>query len=308
MSLQDIRYSNFFVAGISTCFATVFTNPLEVVKIRLQLQGELIKIDPNKRIYRGFFHGLFRIGCDEGVKALQKGLGPALGLKFCQNSIRLGIFDTATTFGWTKSSEGHMSVWRGYLWGAFGGSIGSCLGSPFYLVKTHMQSYSDAKEAVGFQRKHDGMISAFKKIYKARGIRGLYRGASANIPRAGLGNGAQLATYEPLKDYMKRSGWSFSNSTVNSFICSCIAGTTMAIAVNPPDVILTRLYNQPLDDAGRGKYYSGVCDCFVKIVKTEGVSGLYKGFWPAYIRQAPHSILVLLFYDEAKKLRDKFFP
>lgn len=204
-----------------------------------------------------------------------------------------------------------MSVWRGYLWGAFGGSIGSCLGSPFYLVKTHMQSYSDAKVAVGFQRKHDGMISAFKKIYRARGIRGLYRGASANIPRAGLGdrtlplvvfqkllqfciglgNGAQLATYEPLKDYMKRNGLSFSNSTVNSFICSCIAGTTMAIAVNPPDVILTRLYNQPLDDAGRGKYYSGVYDCFIKIVKTEGFSGLYKGFWPAYIRQAPHSIL-----------------
>ncbi|XP_037034402.1 solute carrier family 25 member 35-like [Bradysia coprophila] len=301
MSLQDIRYSNFFVAGISTCFATVFTNPLEVVKIRLQLQGELIKIDSNKRIYRGFFHGLYRIGCDEGVKALQKGLGPALRLKFCQNSIRLGIFDTATTFGWTKSSEGHMSVWRGYLWGAFGGSIGSCLGSPFYLIKTHMQSYSNAKVAVGFQRKHDGIISAFK-----RAIRTLVTHRNAIVFLV-LGNGAQLATYEPLKDYMKRSGWSFSNSTVNSFICSCIAGTTMAIAVNPPDVILTRLYNQPLDDVGRGKYYSGVYDCFIKIVKSEGVSGLYKGFWPAYIRQAPHSILVLLFYDEAKKLRDTFF-
>lgn len=30
MSLQDIRYSNFVVAAISTCGATVFTNPLEV--------------------------------------------------------------------------------------------------------------------------------------------------------------------------------------------------------------------------------------------------------------------------------------
>lgn len=32
MSLQDIRYSNFVVAAISTCGATCFTNPLEVIK------------------------------------------------------------------------------------------------------------------------------------------------------------------------------------------------------------------------------------------------------------------------------------
>lgn len=30
MSFKDIRFSNYPVAGISTCFATVFTNPLEV--------------------------------------------------------------------------------------------------------------------------------------------------------------------------------------------------------------------------------------------------------------------------------------
>lgn len=39
-----------------------------------------------------------------------------------------------------------------------------------------MQSYADTKVAVGFQRKHEGMMSAFKKIYAIRGIRGLYRG------------------------------------------------------------------------------------------------------------------------------------
>lgn len=79
----------------------------------------------------------------------------------------------------------------------------------------------------------------------------------------------------------------------------------MAIAITPPDIILTRLYNQPLDDAGKGKYYKGAYDCFCKIVKIEGLSGLYKGFWPNYLRMAPHSTLVLLFYDEAKAARDR---
>lgn len=177
-----------------------------------------------------------------------------------------------------------MSFWRGYFWGGLSGSMGSCLGSPFFLVKTHMQSYADAKVAVGFQRKHRGLMAAFKKIYSVRGFRGLYRGVIGNIPRAALGSGAQLATFEPLKDYMKRNNLSFSNATVNTFVCSTIAGSTMAVAITPPDVILTRLYNQPLDDHGKGKFYSGVYDCLVKIVKTEGLSGLYKGFWPSYLR------------------------
>lgn len=81
----------------------------------------------------------------------------------------------------------------------------------------------------------------------------------------------------------------------------------MSFAITPPDVILTRLYNQPLDDHGRGKYYSGVTDCFLKILKTEGVAGFYKGFWPNYLRIAPHSTVVLLFYDEAKAYRDRHF-
>lgn len=128
-----------------------------------------------------------------------------------------------------------------------------------------------------------------------------------NIPRAALGSGAQLATFGPLKEYMQRNNLNFSNAILNSFVCSTIAGTAMAITITPPDVILTRLYNQPLDDMGRGKYYNGFVDCLIKIVKTEGASALYKGFWPSYLRVAPHSTLVLVFYDEAKSMRDQYF-
>lgn len=169
-----------------------------------------------------------------------------------------------------------------------------------------MQSYAKSDIAVGFQRNHDGVVQAFKKIYKVRGVRGLYRGVIGNIPRAALGSGAQLATFEPTKEFLKRNNWSFKSAVANSFICALLAGTTMAVAITPPDIILTRLYNQPLDDAGKGKYYSGVIDCFWKVLRTEGFLGLYKGFWPTYLRLAPHSTIVLLCYDQAKDLRDEY--
>ena len=219
---------------------------------------------------------------------------------------RLGIYDTAVALGWTKTRQGNQSFWLSYFWGGLGGCAGSCAGSPFFLVKTHLQPYTKSEIAVGYQRNHDGMIHAFRKIYTARGIRGLYRGVIGNIPRAALGSGAQLATFGPTKDFLHRHNLSFQSSIVNSFVCGAFAGSTMAVAITPPDIILTRLYNQPLDEQGRGKYYNGVIDCFWKVLKTEGVQGLYKGFWPNYFRIAPHSTLVLLFYDEAKLLRDKY--
>lgn len=60
----------------------------QVVKTRLQLQGELKKLDPNLKIYRGVVHGLYQVGRYDGVKALQKGLVPAFGFQFCLNSVR----------------------------------------------------------------------------------------------------------------------------------------------------------------------------------------------------------------------------
>lgn len=112
MSLQDVRFSNYLVAGCSSIGPTIVTNPLEVwfacdmfeifvvtynscaniilkvIKTRLQLQGELKKLDPNAKVYRGVLHGLYQVGRYDGIKALQKGLAPAFGFQFCLNSIR----------------------------------------------------------------------------------------------------------------------------------------------------------------------------------------------------------------------------
>ncbi len=47
----------------------------------------------------------------------------------------------------------------------------------------------------------------------------------------------------------------------------------MAITVTPFDMVRTRLMNQPKD----AKIYSGMINCFGKIVSSEGPMALYKG-------------------------------
>ncbi|KPP56661.1 hypothetical protein Z043_125704, partial [Scleropages formosus] len=64
-----------------------------------------------------------------------------------------------------------------------------------------------------------------------------------------------------------------------SFVSGCIAGSTAAVAVNPVDVIKTRL--QSLTRGTHEDTYSGVTDCIRKILRHEGPTAFLKG---AYCR------------------------
>uniref|UniRef100_A0A182JY08 Mitochondrial oxaloacetate carrier protein n=1 Tax=Anopheles christyi TaxID=43041 RepID=A0A182JY08_9DIPT len=292
--------TDFLLGGVGSMAATLITNPLEVVKTRMQLQGELAAKGTYHKPYRSVVDAFITIAKKDGYAALQKGLAPSLCFQFILNSCRLGIYNTANDHGWTKQGNGNQSILKSAFWGATGGFVGSALASPFFMAK--------AEIAVGYQHQHTGMISAIKDIFKKHGIQGLYRGVAVTMPRALLGSGGQLAAFGYTKDLLVRYPIiSEQSDTFVSTVAGAVGGTVMAITMTPPDVIATRLYNQGIDAKGKGIYYNGVVDCFVKILKSEGVAGLYKGFWPHYMRIGPHATLVLLFFDELKSIRRKYY-
>ncbi|EAA09475.3 AGAP005239-PA [Anopheles gambiae str. PEST] len=300
--------TDFLLGGVGSMAATLITNPLEVVKTRMQLQGELAAKGTYHKPYRSVVDAFITIAKNDGYAALQKGLAPSLCFQFILNSCRYGIYNTANEHGWTKQSNGNQSILKSAFWGAAGGFVGSALASPFFMLRTHLQSQAKAEIAVGYQHQHSGMISAMKDIFRKHGVQGLYRGVAVTMPRALLGSGGQLAAFGYTKDFLVRHPVSAQQSdTFVSTVAGAVGGTVMAITMTPPDVIATRLYNQGVDAKGRGIYYNGVVDCFVKILKAEGVAGLYKGFWPHYMRIGPHATLVLLFFDELKTMRRKYY-
>ncbi|XP_035911605.1 solute carrier family 25 member 35-like [Anopheles stephensi] len=300
--------TDFLLGGVGSMAATLITNPLEVVKTRMQLQGELAAKGTYHKPYRSVVDAFITIAKKDGYAALQKGLAPSLCFQFILNSCRLGIYNTANEHGWTKQRNGNQSILKSAFWGATGGFVGSALASPFFMLRTHLQSQAKAEIAVGYQHQHTGMISAMKDIFKKHGIQGLYRGVAVTMPRALLGSGGQLAAFGYTKDFLERRPIVAKQSeTFVSTVAGAVGGTVMAVTMTPPDVIATRLYNQGVDAGGRGIYYNGVVDCFIKILKAEGVAGLYKGFWPHYMRIGPHATLVLLFFDELKTMRRKYY-
>lgn len=80
-----------YLGGMATMTAALFTNPAEVVKIRMQLQGELQQAGTYQKPYKNALQAGVAIIRDEGLRGIQAGLVPALGYQgvhHCYPSVR----------------------------------------------------------------------------------------------------------------------------------------------------------------------------------------------------------------------------
>lgn len=300
--MEKANAVEFLLGGLATSGAGFFTNPLEVVKTRMQLQGELKAHGQYNVHYRNAAHAFLTIARNDGLSALQSGLVPALYYQFFMNGIRLGLYQVLINMGFTKNSQGETSIPRSIAAGALAGCVGSSFASPFYMVKTHLQAQAVKEIAVGFQHPHGSMSEGFRAIYSEHGMVGLWRGVSGAVARVTIGSGAQLATFSVAKEYVIKSKVFREDSWLNALAASMLSGVAVTFFMTPFDVVSTRLYNQPICGQGRGLLYTGIVDCFLKIIKTEGIWGLYKGWTVCYFRIGPHTTLSLVFWDEFRKL------
>jgi solute carrier family 25 protein 34/35 len=112
------------------------------------------------------------------------------------NGCRLGFYEPIRKAGTTLLFGSHnvQSLGVNMFAGASSGVIGAILGSPFFLVKTRLQSYSPFLP-VGEQWGYKGVTDGFRSVIKTEGGSGLFRGVGAAMIRTGFGSSVQLPTY-----------------------------------------------------------------------------------------------------------------
>ena len=261
---------------------------------RLQLQGELQSKKDAPRLYRGVFHGMSVVFRNEGMRGLLRGLNCAYIYQMTLNGCRLGFYEPIRTHlnslfltrsisnSQAAESKALQNLPINIFSGATSGILGAAAGSPFFLVKTRLQSFSPFLP-VGTQHKYNGAVDGMKKIYSAEGIKGLYRGVGPAMVRTGFGSSVQLPTYFFAKRRLvKHLGMEegpalhLMSSTASGFVVCCV--------MHPPDTVMSRMYNQT------GNLYSGAFDCLFRTVKTEGMLAVYKGFFAHLARILPHTV------------------
>ncbi|KAB0789996.1 hypothetical protein PPYR_12301 [Photinus pyralis] len=297
---------DFVIGALAASGAGFFTNPLDVLKTRMQLQGELRARGQHAVHYRNVFHAAIVVVKNDGILGLQKGLPAAVVMHGIRNCVRLGGYQWAHKRGYVTDEHGKTVFYKGFCVSALTGAAGAFFGSPLFLIKTQMQSQSTKSVAVGYQHGRTGTLSAIKEIYTEHGIRGLWRGAGATMLRAVAGSSAQLTSFAMTKDLLNDYHIFDNSPTLRTFSASIVGGVFQALAMQPFDLVSTRLYNQPVDEIGTGLLYKNIPDCFRKIWKTEGVFGFYKGLTAHYMRLGPHGALTLVFWDSLKDLQKTF--
>ncbi|KAL1954169.1 hypothetical protein VTO42DRAFT_1577 [Malbranchea cinnamomea] len=286
----------FIAGGIAACGAVTVTHSFETVKIRLQLQGELQSKKEAVRKYKGVFHGVKVILQNEGPRGLFRGLGSAYVYQVLLNGCRLGFYEPLrqTLTSALYKDVNYQSLGINVFSGAASGILGAMAGSPFFLVKTRLQSFSPFLP-VGTQHRYKNSLDGLRQIHDSEGVKGLYRGVGAAMVRTGFGSSVQLPTYFFAKRrLMKHLGMEdgptlhLASSTCSGFVVCCV--------MHPPDTIMSRMYNQT------GNLYKGVFDCLYKTITTEGILAIYKGYFAHLARILPHTILTLTFAEQTNKL------
>jgi solute carrier family 25 (adenine nucleotide translocator) protein 4/5/6/31 len=150
--------------------------------------------------------------------------------------------------------------------------------APIERVKLLLQ-VQDASTTIAADKKYKGIVDVLVRVPKEQGFTALWRGNLANVIRYFPTQALNFAFKDTIKGLFPRYDqktqfWKFFGANLAS---GGLAGASSLCFVYPLDFARTRL----AADVGKGasREFKGLGDCLVKIAKSDGPIGLYRGFF-----------------------------
>ncbi|KAG6457532.1 mitochondrial glutamate carrier 1 [Manduca sexta] len=254
------------IVGVSVVF------PLDLVKTRLQNQT----VGPKgEKQYKSMLDCFKKTYAAEGYFGMYRGSAVNIILITPEKAIKLAANDMFRHY--LTLPDGSLPVLRQMVAGGLAGACQIVITTPMELLKIQMQ---DAGR-VAAQAKAEGRtiqritaLELTKKLLRERGIFGLYKGVTATAARDVSFSVVYFPLFATLNDLGPKEP-SGHTPFWWSFVSGCAAGSTAALAVNPMDVVKTRM--QTLTKGTGERQYSSIMDCVAKTMKYEGPTAFFKG-------------------------------
>ena len=308
------QWKGFAEGGMASMIAGFATHPLDLIKVRMQLQGEataspvLAYAIDGRRAHAAAVAprqpGPFSVGLSvarsEGMQALYSGVSATVLRQFLYSSTRLGLYEYLKN-EWrdpTQHQGSGLSLSKKVTAALVAGASGAVVGNPADLAMVRMQA--DGRLPFQERRNYTGVGNALVRMVKQDGVMSLWTGSAPTVTRAMLVTAAQLATYDQIKDTVTEYHL-VPEGLATQVVASCGAGVLASVASNPIDVVKTRVMNMKVAAGGTPPYKSAL-DCAVKTVRAEGPMALYKGFIPTVTRQGPFAIIMFLSLEQIKNV------
>uniref|UniRef100_A0A8C5RFX4 Mitochondrial glutamate carrier 1 n=1 Tax=Laticauda laticaudata TaxID=8630 RepID=A0A8C5RFX4_LATLA len=276
--------------GIAGLIGVTCVFPIDLAKTRLQNQQN------GQRMYTSMSDCLIKTIRSEGYFGMYRGAAVNLTLVTPEKAIKLAANDF---FRYHLAKDGgKLTLPKEMLAGCGAGTCQVIVTTPMEMLKIQLQDAgriaaqkksmigqaqlspsstgTGAAESVVETRMTAMQIT--RDLLRSKGIAGLYKGLGATLLR----DVPFSIVYFPLFANLNKLGQKSPEVKAPfyvSFLSGCAAGSTAAVAVNPCDVIKTRL--QSLQRGVNEDTYSGIIDCARKIWCNEGPLAFFKG---AYCR------------------------
>ncbi len=292
------------LGGMSAVVAQACCHPIETVKVRLQNEVKAAAPEsgrPPKLKYGSFSNGFRVILRDEGLfRGLYKGMAPATVREFSYSSVRFGLYVPikhvmAKLSGDTR--KGPEPIWSKIVAGGLAGGLGSTISNPVDLIKARMQADSSPHAP--------SMMTHFRSVVQADGVRGLWKGTSMTVVRAVVLGSTKLTSYDEIKSRLSHLG--LSPKGMPCILGAAVgAGLLASLTTAPIDFARTRFMTsssiverqRALGLPVTAHVYSSGLDVMQKVVRSEGVMAFYRGFLPQWARFAPYSIIQFVAWEQ----------
>ncbi|KAG5383511.1 hypothetical protein IGI04_034981, partial [Brassica rapa subsp. trilocularis] len=271
-------------------------HPFDTIKVKLQSQPTPAPGQPPR--YTGAIDAVKQTVAAEGPKGLYKGMGAPLATVAAFNAVLFTV--RGQMEGMFRSEPGvPLTISQQFVCGAGAGFAVSFLACPTELIKCRLQAQgalagASTTGSVVAAVKYGGPMDVARHVLRSEGgARGLFKGLFPTFAREVPGNATMFAAYEGFKRFLAGGSDTSSLGQGSLIMAGGVAGASYWGFVYPTDVVKSVLQ---VDDY-RNPKYAGSMDAFRKILKAEGVKGLYKGFGPAMARSVPANAACFLAYE-----------
>lgn len=188
----------FVSGGVAACFASSVIHPIDLIKVRLQLQATVV----DSSAKRGFFPIAQKMLAEEGIASLYSGLSAALLRQAIYGTARIGLHRSISDKMVEMNDGNQVSFLLKTLSGMGSGAIAVCIGTPMDVALVRMQS--DSMRPVAERYNYSNVFNALGRIAKEEGVGKLYSGLAPNILRGMAMNVGMMACYDQVIRLLKR--------------------------------------------------------------------------------------------------------
>ena len=271
------------ISGAAVACATATTNPIDVVKVRMQTLRN--NASPSgTRLALGLWKTVALVFRERGASGFYVGLMPSLMRATTYGGLRLGLCDPMKKLMLSpfvlRLDEN--DVRTKLLAGGCSGALAAILLNPTELVKTRRMK-GDSWQTIQTQVSKDGVSS-------------LWRGCSMAASRAAILTASQVAAYGEVKRAWMKMVPNAKDDWTSHVGASAVAGVVTTAATNPVDVVKTRMFI-----SGEGGKLTAK-EAVMEVVNEYGaVRGAMRGFTANYIRLGPQTMVTFVVAEELRK-------